>query len=51
VAFNPEFLAQGVEAAVGDEVVLELLDAMKPVVIRSAERADFTYLLMPVRVS
>jgi DNA polymerase III subunit beta len=51
VAFNPEFLAQGVEAAVGDEVVLELLDAMKPVVIRSAEKADFTYLLMPVRVA
>jgi DNA polymerase-3 subunit beta len=51
VAFNPEYLAQGVEVTPGDEVVIESLDALKPAVIRSTEGADFLYLLMPVRVS
>ena len=51
VAFNPEYLIAGVEAATGDEVVLETLDALKPAILRSTETTDFLYLLMPVRVS
>ena len=51
VAFNPEFLIDGVEATPGDEVVLETLDALKPATLRSTEGTDFLYLLMPVRVS
>jgi DNA polymerase III sliding clamp (beta) subunit (PCNA family) len=39
------------EAALGDEVVLETLDALKPAVLRSSEGGDILYLLMPVRVS
>jgi DNA polymerase-3 subunit beta len=51
VAFNPEFLIDGVEATPGDEVVLETLDALKPATLRATEGTDFLYLLMPVRVS
>ena len=51
VAFNPEFLIDGVEATPGDEVLLETLDALKPATLRSTEGTDFLYLLMPVRVS
>jgi DNA polymerase-3 subunit beta len=51
VAFNPEFLIDGVEATPGDDVVLETLDALKPATLRSSEGTDFLYLLMPVRVS
>ncbi|MDQ3896408.1 MAG: DNA polymerase III subunit beta [Actinomycetota bacterium] len=51
VAFNPEFLIDGVEATPGDDVVLETLDALKPATLRSTEGTDFLYLLMPVRVS
>ena len=51
VAFNPDYLIQGLEAAPGDEVVLGTLDALKPAVLRSTEEEDFLYLLMPVRVS
>ncbi len=51
VAFNPEFLLDGLEATAGDQVVLETLDALKPATIRSTESTDFLYLLMPVRVS
>jgi len=51
VAFNPEFLIDGVEACAGDEVMLETLDALKPATVRPLEGADYLYLLMPVRVS
>lgn len=51
VAFNPDFLLEGIEATPGDEVVLETLDALKPATLRPTEGTDFLYLLMPVRVS
>lgn len=51
VAFNPEYLSAGVDAVVGDEVLLETVDALKPAVVRSGEDSSYLYLLMPVRVS
>jgi DNA polymerase-3 subunit beta len=51
VAFNPEYLVQGIEVAPGDEITIETVDALKPALLRSAEHPDFLYLLMPVRVS
>ena len=51
VAFNPEFLIAGVESAGGETITLETIDTLKPALIRSTERADYLYLLMPVRVS
>jgi DNA polymerase III subunit beta len=51
VAFNPEYLLDGVEVTPGDDVVLETVDQSKPAVIRaSTDGGDFLYLLMPVRV-
>jgi DNA polymerase-3 subunit beta len=51
VAFNPAYLIDGVEAIVGDEVLLETIDALRPAVIRPTEGSEYLYLLMPVRVS
>lgn len=51
VAFNPAYLIDGVEAAAGEEVVIETVDATKPATVRSPEHEDYRYLLMPVRVS
>jgi DNA polymerase-3 subunit beta len=50
VAFNPDYLAAGVEAVEGDEVTLSTLDPMKPAVLRGVGHDDYLYLLMPVRV-
>lgn len=50
VAFNPEYLAAGVEACQGDSITLSTIDAMKPAVLRGAGHQDYLYLLMPVRV-
>jgi DNA polymerase III subunit beta len=51
VAFNPEYLVQGIEVAPGDEVTVETVDALKPALLRCPDHPDFLYLLMPVRVS
>ena len=51
VAFNPDYLMAGIDVSPGDEVTLETIDSLKPAVLRSVERDDFLYLLMPVRVT
>lgn len=51
VAFNPEYLVDGLEATPGDSVSLETVDGLKPAVLRSTDTRDFLYLLMPVRVT
>jgi DNA polymerase-3 subunit beta len=51
VAFNAEYLTDGIEATPGDEITLETLDALKPAVLRPIGDNGFLYLLMPVRVS
>src|SRR5882762_8953985 len=51
VAFNSQFLLDGIEAAASDEVVIESIDPLKPAVMRSTDNPDFLYLLMPVRIS
>ena len=51
VAFNPEFLMAGLDLATGDTVTLQTTDPLKPALLRSPDRPDYLYLLMPVRVS
>ncbi|MBU6217075.1 MAG: DNA polymerase III subunit beta, partial [Acidobacteria bacterium] len=50
VAFNPDYLMNGLEVSPGEEVSLETRDAQRPAVLRSTGSTDFLYLLMPVRV-
>jgi DNA polymerase-3 subunit beta len=50
VAFNPDYLAAGLDAVEGDEVTLSTMDPMKPAVLRGVGHDDYLYLLMPVRV-
>ncbi len=51
VAFNPNYLLQGLEVCSDEEIQLETCDALKPAVIKGLEDTEFLYLLMPVRVS
>lgn len=48
-AFNPHYLSDGLAAATGDTVRLEVRDGLKPGVVRGGSE-DFTYLVMPVRL-
>ncbi len=51
VAFNSQFLLEGIEAAAGSEVVIESIDPLKPAVLKGTDSTEFLYLLMPVRIS
>lgn len=50
VAFNPDYLAAGVEACTGDHVVLSTNDPQRPAIVRGKGVDSYLYLLMPVRV-
>jgi DNA polymerase-3 subunit beta len=49
VAFNPQYLADGLNVAVGESVHLDVRDGLKPGVLHG-ESEEFTYLVMPVRL-
>ncbi|MGH9106282.1 MAG: DNA polymerase III subunit beta [Acidimicrobiales bacterium] len=51
IAFSPQYLAEGVDGVGGEEVLLETVDAMKPATLKPTDKADYLYLLMPVRVA
>ena len=51
VAFNSQFLLDGIDAAATDEVVIESIDPLKPAVMKATDSGDFLYLLMPVRIA
>lgn len=50
IAFNSRYLNDGVAAVEEETVVLDVLDPLKPGVIRGGDGEDFLYLLMPVRL-
>lgn len=50
VAFNPQYLTEGIEAITGDELTLETQDALKASTLRGVGDENYLYLLMPVRV-
>jgi DNA polymerase III subunit beta len=51
VAFNPNYLLDGIDAIRSDRVVIEVIDSTKPATVRGEDESDYRYLLMPVRVS
>ncbi|MFN8034749.1 MAG: DNA polymerase III subunit beta [Acidimicrobiia bacterium] len=51
VAFDSQFLLDGIEAAGASEIVIETIDPLKQATLRTLDDNDFLYLLMPVRIS
>jgi DNA polymerase-3 subunit beta len=50
VAFNPNYLGDGLAGVAADRVKVEFRDGLKPAVIRGEGNEAFTYLVMPVRL-
>ncbi|MFI9050573.1 MerR family transcriptional regulator [Streptomyces sp. NPDC053427] len=48
IAFDPAVLVPALEVGVGPDVLLEIVSADRPVVVRSADQGSFTTLVMPV---
>jgi len=50
IAFNTRYLTDGLNAVDDEKVVIETSDPLKPGLLLGAEKRDFQYLLMPVRL-
>jgi DNA polymerase-3 subunit beta len=51
VAFNPQFLLDGLNAVEGGEATIAVRDGLKPGIVRAPEDDDgYLYLVMPVRI-
>lgn len=50
IGFNAEFLREGIDSVIGDEVELNLISPLRPGLLR-AEGDSFWYLIMPIRLA
>ena len=50
IGFNAEFLREGIESVIGDEIELNLINPIRPGLLR-AEGDSFWYLIMPIRLA
>lgn len=51
MAFNPQFLIEGIESVDTDDVALQLTSPLRPGLLRPLGRDDFSYLVMPIRLN
>jgi DNA polymerase-3 subunit beta len=51
IGFNPEFLREGIESVIGDEVLLRLISPLRPGLLQPVDNEDFRYLVMPIRLN
>jgi DNA polymerase-3 subunit beta len=51
IAFNPQFLVEGVESVATEELVLKLSSPLRPGLLQPAGGDDFSYLVMPIRLN
>ncbi len=51
IAFNPEFLIDGINIMEGSNVIFSINDPLKPILIKPEKSDSIIYLLMPIRVS
>ena len=50
IGFNAEFLRDGIESVLGDQLRLKLISPLRPAVLQG-EGDDFLYLIMPIRLA
>ena len=50
IGFNPNWLRDGIESVVEDELTLRLINPLRPAVIAESG-GDFWYLIMPIRLA
>jgi DNA polymerase-3 subunit beta len=51
IAFNPQFLVEGIESVDGDELAMKLSSPLRPGLLEPIGREDFSYLVMPIRLN
>jgi DNA polymerase-3 subunit beta len=51
IAFNPQFLIDGIDSVGADELSLQLSSPLRPGLLRPVDAEDFSYLVMPIRLN
>ena len=51
MAFNAQYLLDGIQGALGEETVLEFTGPVNPGLIKGKNNKDYLYLIMPIRVT
>lgn len=51
MAFNAQYLLDGLQSAMGEKIVLEFTGPVNPGIIKSSDTDDYLYLIMPIRIS
>jgi DNA polymerase-3 subunit beta len=51
IAFNPQFLIEGLESVGADELTMKLSSPLRPGLLEPAGNEDFRYLVMPIRLN
>jgi len=51
IAFNPDYLLDGITSVDSDDVAMEITDPLKPIMIKPVSESGFQYLIMPVRLT
>jgi DNA polymerase-3 subunit beta len=51
IAFNPQFLIEGVDSVDTDELAIQLSSPLRPGLLRPVGGEDFSYLVMPIRLN
>jgi DNA polymerase-3 subunit beta len=51
IAFDPDFLKEGLSVIEDDKITFNIVEPLKPVMIKSLKNEDILYLLMPIRIS
>ncbi|MGM0365518.1 MAG: DNA polymerase III subunit beta [Actinomycetota bacterium] len=51
IAFNPQFLVDGINTIEGKNVLFGVEETLKPVLLKPEKEGSFFYLLMPIRIS
>ncbi len=51
IAFNPSFLIDGLTIMDEENLIFNIVDSLKPVLLKQEKNEDILYLLMPIRIS
>ena len=51
IAFNPQFVVEGIESVDGEELVMKLSSPLRPGLLEPVGSEDFSYLVMPIRLN
>ncbi len=51
IGFNPEFLRDGLDSVGSEDLLLRLINPLRPGLIESADGGGFVYLIMPIRLN